>query len=391
MMRARLDVDPDIRLDPGRGFDSLVVAVDDTDDMTKETSTGAIAALIAAEGRAMGGVMRLEITRHQLLLREDVPYTSHNSSMAFELLLPEGRVEEFRERAVRVIAENRAQSSDPGLCIAVVPRRIESAGVRALQGSTREGEQSVACENGATLAQKQLLERFGERAKVEYCSKEDAYALAGRISWVSLSEHGGDGMGVVGALAGVGLRMGGRDGRFRGKWDLAQLCQGDALRPVDGPGGEGARKRGSQGAGGDARRRTVPAAADVSLDIEDYAVMPVGQAAAILSSKLRGEVVILDATGAAIDADVPLALMQNVKPVLAGGALALVCDIAHGVAVPCSKVDLGEIGNVEGSWSRVCALFEWDNDIEEFIDESRSCRNCLYRRWTERGFLCVKR
>jgi len=39
--------------------------------------------------------------------------------------------------------------------------------------------------------------------------------LARRLR-LHLSEHGGTGQGVVGALAGVGLRLSGRDGRVRG-------------------------------------------------------------------------------------------------------------------------------------------------------------------------------
>ena len=37
---------------------------------------------------------------------------------------------------------------------------------------------------------------------------------------IHLSEHGGKGIGVIGALAGVGLRMSGNDGRFRGKIEI---------------------------------------------------------------------------------------------------------------------------------------------------------------------------
>jgi len=34
---------------------------------------------------------------------------------------------------------------------------------------------------------------------------------------IHLSEHGGTGQGVIGALAGAGLRLSGNDGRFKGK------------------------------------------------------------------------------------------------------------------------------------------------------------------------------
>ena len=74
----------------------VVVCVDDTDDVTKSTSTGKVAGTIAGACEALGGRLRLGTTRHQLLLSPDVPYTSHNSSMCFEAEVPCERVEELR-------------------------------------------------------------------------------------------------------------------------------------------------------------------------------------------------------------------------------------------------------------------------------------------------------
>jgi len=39
---------------------------------------------------------------------------------------------------------------------------------------------------------------------------------------VHLSEHGGTGGGIIGALAGIGLRLWGNDGRFRGWFHLGR-------------------------------------------------------------------------------------------------------------------------------------------------------------------------
>ena len=61
----------------------------------------------------------------------------------------------------------------------------------------------------------QALIDFGRRAKQEVLSKVLACDLAGELG-IHLSEHGGTGDGVVGALAGIGLRLSGNDGRFRG-------------------------------------------------------------------------------------------------------------------------------------------------------------------------------
>lgn len=57
---------------------------------------------------------------------------------------------------------------------------------------------------------------FGRRAKKEVLTKKEAYDLAAKQG-LHLSEHGGTGQGVIGALAGIGLRLTGNDGRFKGK------------------------------------------------------------------------------------------------------------------------------------------------------------------------------
>ncbi len=81
-----------------------------------------------------------------------------------------------------------APGSDPGLCVAAP----------------------------ALLTEAERLIAFGQAAKQQVLSKEAAYLLGDELG-VHLSEHGGSGQGVVGALAGAGLRLGGNDGRLKGK------------------------------------------------------------------------------------------------------------------------------------------------------------------------------
>jgi hypothetical protein len=57
---------------------------------------------------------------------------------------------------------------------------------------------------------------FAFMAKNVVLTKDEAYELAGALG-IHLSEHGGTGDGVIGAMAGAGLRFSGNDGRFRGK------------------------------------------------------------------------------------------------------------------------------------------------------------------------------
>jgi hypothetical protein len=67
---------------------------------------------------------------------------------------------------------------------------------------------------------------FGRRAKNIVILKEEAFETAAGLG-VHLSEHGGTGQGVIGALAGAGLRLTGNDGRFKGKLRIPS-CEGIA-------------------------------------------------------------------------------------------------------------------------------------------------------------------
>ena len=176
----------------------ILTAIDDTDSL-EISSTGELAGMVAAEVEARGWGRHSAVTRHQLLLHPDIPYTSHNSSMCFELDLEKSYLKPFIELAEAMLTRESAPGSDPGLCIAVVD----------------------------DIADPGLLIDFGYRAKKHVLVKEDAYALARKLK-VHLSEHGGTGQGVIGALAGVGLRLTGNDGRFQGQVRLATAEDGTA-------------------------------------------------------------------------------------------------------------------------------------------------------------------
>lgn len=176
------------------------MCVDDTDDLTKSTSTGAIAELLMREMQRAGCAVERGITRHQLLLHADIAYTSHNSSMCFAAGLecpPEGRAEVLEglwRRAVRIVEEHMAATADPGLCLCRMDR---------LEDADR-------------------LIDFGRRAQREVLHREEAYQVATRVGGVRLEALGGTGAGIIGALAGVGLRLTGNDGTLRGKHGVGQ-------------------------------------------------------------------------------------------------------------------------------------------------------------------------
>lgn len=175
----------------------VLVCIDDTDNL-ESRGTGELASLIAKaiEEKEWGKSHR--VTRHQLLVHPDIPYTSHNSCMCFIADIEEAYLDQLINYASDFLEHECAVGSDPGLCILAVEH----------------------------LADPDRLIEFGYRAKDEVLTKDDAYKMARELG-IHLSEHGGTGQGVIGALAGTGLRLSGNDGRLRGK--LKIKADGDVI------------------------------------------------------------------------------------------------------------------------------------------------------------------
>ncbi|MBY5921331.1 DNA-binding protein [Ferrimonas balearica] len=172
----------------------LYLCIDDTDEIgTKGTGELAQELIDQIHEQDLGHCS--SITRHQLYVHPDIPYTSHNSAMCFELMTRPEHYGSLTAMAQQFLLNHSAAGSDPGLCIAPL-ERIDQARLIA----------------------------FGQAAKRQVLSKAEAYQLAFEMG-IHLSEHGGRGDGVIGALAGVGLRLSGRDGRCKGKLAV----QGDRL------------------------------------------------------------------------------------------------------------------------------------------------------------------
>ncbi|HAU31984.1 MAG TPA: hypothetical protein DCW46_06960 [Desulfotomaculum sp.] len=165
----------------------VLVCIDDTDNLYSR-GTGKLAAAIMEMVEERNWGRCFGITRHQLFVHPDVPYTSHNSSMCFEADIDKMFLSDLTAYIVDYLTAESAEGSDPGLCI-VLPDQ---------------------------LGDPDLLIKFGLEAKKKVLKKEDAYRLADQMG-IYLTEHGGTGQGVIGALAGTGLRLSGNDGRFRGK------------------------------------------------------------------------------------------------------------------------------------------------------------------------------
>jgi len=179
----------------------ILLSIDDTDNL-ESRGTGEIASLIAAALQEQGWGSASFVTRHQLLVHPDIPYTSHNSAMCFVAEIEEGDLDQITAFAKDFLNHECAEGSDPGLCVAVLDR----------------------------LASADDLIAFGQRAKLEVITMQEAFDLAGRLG-VHLSAHGGTGQGVIGALAGAGLRLWGNDGRMKGCLEFSE--PGSRLRVAD--------------------------------------------------------------------------------------------------------------------------------------------------------------
>jgi hypothetical protein len=182
----------------------IYVGIDDTDTLDSPGTNQlarALAARVASEYRCAF------ILRHQLLDDPRVPYTSKNGSASLRLE-PRGRAE-VEALAAELRAGMRAwfkEGSDPGLCVAPrVPPEVTA---------------------------------FGRRCQAEVVRQEEARRLAGACG-LHLEGLGGTEDGVIGALAAVGLAVGGDDGRVvqLGAWpdDLsgAQAVASVRARGID--------------------------------------------------------------------------------------------------------------------------------------------------------------
>jgi hypothetical protein len=175
------------------------VGIDDTDNL-ESRGTGhrarQLGALLDDVGIGVTG-----ITRHQLLVDPRIPYTSHNSSACLAVRCEAAREEELIERSREFLLQDSAPGSDAGLCVA----RQEQADVDVIA--------------------------FGCRAKREVLEAPDAHALAGKTA-IHLEGLTGTRIGVIGALAGVGLCASGDDGRYlwmRGLRELQGIVRADAI------------------------------------------------------------------------------------------------------------------------------------------------------------------
>ncbi len=161
---------------------SVLICIDDTDNL-ESIGTGRMSRMLAEELTKRGLVSNTSVTRHQLLVHPDIPYTSHNSSACIEGMPSNGDLQKIIDCAKVFLLENYHEGADPGLCVL----------------------QKSAVPEGLRI--------FGARAQKEVISMEEARNIADRLG-IYIWMGGGTGQGFIGAMAGVGLRSTGNDGRF---------------------------------------------------------------------------------------------------------------------------------------------------------------------------------
>lgn len=157
----------------------ILIGVDDTDNH-ESRGTGFLSRQLAGEIEKVSAGKVVGISRHQLFIHDDIPYTSRNSSAC--LLVRDGETGLLQSICRQYLLENAAPGSDVGLAIA----------------SYKSVPQEVI--------------EFGINAKKKVLSLQQAYKLAKQFN-LQLEGLTGTKEGVIGALAAVGLRKSGEDGR----------------------------------------------------------------------------------------------------------------------------------------------------------------------------------
>lgn len=295
----------------------VLICIDDTDNLESK-GTGAIAdelrELICENKYGTSGF----ITRHQLLIHEDIPYTSHNSSMCFDAKISDSYYNEMICKMSDYVGAESATGSDPGIAI-------------------------IRCENDYGFNQeiKEMLYQFGLSAKRSVLHKEQAYELA-KQTGVYLKEMGGTGQGVIGAIAGIGLRLSGNDGELKG--GVSSLNKGNIYNVSD------------------ILENTI--IEEICYENTEEELKPLPH-----NEKVR--------------------VIWKAKPILADNKiLLLVTKGGDGIWNAADKKELRRFGN-----HRVLreGCIEFSPDVEEErISDKPSCYNCRYRRWTEGNIVCLK-
>lgn len=193
------------------GTRRLLLGLDDTDGLDSP-GTGALALEIADRLAAQPWAMVGVVSAHQLYTHHDVPYTTYNRAMAFPMRVAAGYETEVQALATACLKAFVGPGANPGLCLVVLDD----------------------LDNEAALLD------YAWCAKDRVLGIPVAHAIARRLG-ITLLDRGGNGAGVIGALAACGLRLSGDDGRVLsrlplpadgGRWSVGELIERSGIRTV---------------------------------------------------------------------------------------------------------------------------------------------------------------
>jgi hypothetical protein len=158
----------------------IYVGIDDTDTL-ESRGTGRLARTIAAELQRKYEIFG--VTRHQLFVHPDIPFTSHNSCAVIHAQAPLSATHDIFSTTKKLMLEDFIVGSDPGLAVAQTEQVTPAA---------------VA---------------FGQDAKTMIVTQQRALSVAHNCG-IRVEGLGGTNGGIIGAIAGIGLASLRNDGRF---------------------------------------------------------------------------------------------------------------------------------------------------------------------------------
>ena len=146
------------------------------------------------------------VTRHQLYVHPDIPYTSHNSDAVIHVEADgNDAMDHLFEIAEQVMLGDFLEGSDPGLAVASTSQIAPS------------------------------LIAYGQDAKCTVLNQERARTLARNLH-IRLKGLGGTEDGVIGAMAGLGLAYSKNDGRYLQKGGIRNILSSSTVETLFGTG-----------------------------------------------------------------------------------------------------------------------------------------------------------
>lgn len=165
----------------------IIIGIDDA-RRTDGGGAGETATTLAETIQARGwGSVQLA-SRHRLYPNPKAGYKKHNTARSFTADIETSSLPDFITYACKEIQRTGVSADNAGLAI-VIPEQLENSD--------------------------DLID-YAYRVKENLVSKDEALILAEKPG-IEVYELSGNGKGIIGALAGAGLRLTGNDGQFRGK------------------------------------------------------------------------------------------------------------------------------------------------------------------------------